>query len=394
MQATFSAYERALAKRSRPVAFVDLDAFEGNVRSVLARAQGAPVRLASKSLRCPELMRQALASSEQLQGLMCFHGKEACLLAEQGFDDLLVAYPTTDEKTLQRVCAQVATGSTIVLMVDAVEQVDRISAVAAAAGVEVPLCMDVDMSWHLPKLNFGVYRSPVRCVASALALFTHIKAMPNVRLDGVMGYEAQVAGLPDSLPGQMLKGYVVRQLKKRSIAIYQRRRQEIVQALKEAGAVLRFVNGGGTGSLESTAMDSAITEVTAGSALYAPTLFDHYENFQHVPSLMFALEVCRKPEPNIATCLGGGYVASGAVGHDKLPIPVWPEGLALLGNEGAGEVQTPVQGAQALSVGATVFFRHAKAGELTERFAELLFVRGEECVGKALTYRGLGWQFI
>jgi len=394
MAQQFLNYDQALAKHGRPAAFVDLDAFENNVQSIIQRANGLPVRLASKSVRCPELLRHAMAMSEQLQGLMCFHGLEACALAAQGFDDLLVAYPTTEIHTLHQVCERIALGNLIVLMVDNAEQVKRIAAVARAVGVVVPLCMGVDMSWHLPGLNFGVYRSPVRTVKEALALFAHIAKESSVYLDGVMGYEAQVAGLPDHLPGQAVKSYLMRQLKARSVAVYQQRRQTVVQALIKAGAPLRFVNGGGTGSLESTTKDASVTEVSAGSALYAPTLFDHYNDFQHLPALMFALEVCRKPSAMIATCLGGGYVASGAVGKDKLPEPVWPQGLTLLSNEGAGEVQTPVQGAEALSIGDTVFFRHAKAGELTERFNELLLLRDAECVGKAATYRGLGWQFI
>lgn len=394
MAEQFLAYRQALAQHGRPVAFVDLAAFEANVHSILQRANGMPVRLASKSVRCPDLLRHAMGMSKQLRGLMCFHGLEACALAAQGFDDLLVAYPSTDLHTLEQVCASIALGHHIVLMVDGAEQVQRIAQVAKAAGVTVPLCMDVDMSWHLPGLNFGVFRSPIRTVEAALALYAHIAQESSVYLDGVMGYEAQVAGLPDHLPGQAAKSYVVRQLKARSVAVYQQRRQQVVQALKQAGAQLRFVNGGGTGSLESTSKDTAVTEVAAGSALYAPTLFDYYATFQHLPALMFALEVCRKPTANIATCLGGGYVASGATGKDKLPEPVWPPGLVLLPNEGAGEVQTPVQGAQALNVGDTVFFRHAKAGELAERFNEVLLVRGAECVGRAATYRGLGWQFI
>lgn len=394
MDVIFAAYDEALRDQARPAAFVDLDVFEQNLRDILQRSQGMPVRLASKSIRCPDLIRRALETSDQLQGLMCFHGLEACQLAQQGFDDLLVAYPSTDVFTLKAVCDQLAQGSVITLMVDNAEQAARISTVAQEAGVVVPLCMDVDMSLHLPGLNFGVYRSPIRDVNTALALYRAIAQLPNVELQGVMGYEAQVAGLPDNVPGQRAKNLIVRQLKKRSVGVYQQRRQDVVAALEKAGASLRFVNGGGTGSLESTASDPSVTEVTAGSGLYAPALFDHYQHFKHGAALMFALEVCRKPETDIATCLGGGYIASGSAGKDKLPLPVWPQGLSLLDNEGAGEVQTPVRGDATLEIGDTVYFRHAKAGELTERFNKLLLVRGRECVGEALTYRGLGWQFI
>ena len=108
------------------------------------------------------------------------------------------------------------------------------------------------------------------------------------------------------------------------------------------------------------------------------------------------LQVVRKPADGFVTCLGGGLVASGAAGADRLPLPCWPEGLELLPLEGAGEVQTPLKGpgTAALSLGDPVFFRHAKAGELAEHFNEYLFVRGDHIVSRAPTYRGLGKAFL
>ena len=394
MDATFNAYTQALANYAKPQAFVDMDAFDANLAALLKRAQGMPIRVASKSVRCPDLLRYALEFSEQFQGLLCFHGLEAVVLAQQGFTDLLVAYPTTDAHVLNTVCQQIARGGDITLMVDSPQQAAIIADIARNNNVVVPLCMDVDMSMHLPKLNFGVYRSPVRTVETALALYQTIAVNTHVRLTGVMGYEAQVAGVPDKVPGQGAKNHLIHYLKQRSIKQLHQRRQAIVTALKDAGAELTLVNGGGTGSLESTIQDTSVTEVAAGSGLYSPTLFDNYRAFKHQAALLFVLEVCRQPSPEVVTCLGGGYVASGAAGKDKLPVPVWPQGLKLIDNEGAGEVQTPLTGEQLPPVGEQVFFRHAKAGELLERFNQVLLVRGNKCVGNAQTYRGLGWQFI
>jgi hypothetical protein len=74
---------------------------------------------------------------------------------------------------------------------------------------------------------------------------------------------------------------------------------------------LEFVNGGGTGSLEYTAADPAVTETTAGSGLLAGHLFDGYRAFTPAPAAAFALEVVRKPLDDIAVVLGGGWIASG-----------------------------------------------------------------------------------
>jgi len=167
-------------------------------------------------------------------------------------------------------------------------------------------------------------------------------------------------------------------------------------AAVSAVAPLRFVNGGGTGSVERTAAEAAVTEVAAGSGLFAPTLFDAYRSFTPRPAALFALPVVRRPSAGVATVLGGGYLASGAAGGDRLPRPVLPAGLRLDRQEGAGEVQTPVTGeaARALRVGDRVWFRHAKAGELCERFDAVHLIRGGAVVETVPTYRGEGMTFL
>ena len=98
----------------------------------------------------------------------------------------------------------------------------------------------------------------------------------------------------------------------------------------------------------------------------------------------------------MATLLGGGYVASGVAGPDRLPQPYLPGGLRFDRQEGAGEVQTPVIGAAAynLRVGDRVYLRHAKAGELCEHFNSLYLLEGERVVDEVATYRGEGKAFL
>ena len=98
----------------------------------------------------------------------------------------------------------------------------------------------------------------------------------------------------------------------------------------------------------------------------------------------------------MATCLGGGYIASGAATTDRLPVPHLPAGLELDSQEGAGEVQTPVSGnaARHMRVGDRVYFRHAKAGELCEHFDSLLLLEGGRIVDEVPTYRGEGKLFL
>ena len=210
-----------------------------------------------------------------------------------------------------------------------------------------------------------------------------------------MAYEGQIAGVGDRPPAQRLRGTTIRFMQRRSTAELAERRAAIVAAVGEV-AGLELVNGGGTGSLELTAAEDAVTELSAGSGFYAPALFDHYTRFTLTPAAGFALPIVRKPGHGVATALGGGYLASGAGDSSRLPVPWLPPGLQLDSEEGAGEVQTPLLGGAAakLRIGERVYLRHAKAGELCERFDSLHLVEGGAIVEEVSTYRGEGKAFL
>jgi len=396
MSRDYEFYRQALAGHRLPAAFVDLDALSANLADLRARAGHLPIRLVTKSVRAVAILSRVLASGAPFRGLMCYSPAEAAWLASLGFDDLLVAYPSVEPEDLRAVAAQVRAGRTIALMVDGAAQVQRIAAIAHEEGVVQPLAIDLDMSSDFPGLHFGVFRSPIHGPDAAVALAGEIARHPSLRLDGLMGYESQIAGLMDEVPGQGAKNAVIRLLKRRSIPEVNERRRATVAALAAAGHALRFVNGGGTGSFESTRADASVTELAAGSGLYVPTLFDHYRAFRGRPAAGFAVAVTRSPAPGIVTCAGGGYPASGPGGVDRLPRPWLPAGCALVETEGAGEVQTPVRMPAGVSMapGDPLLFRHAKAGELCERFNELLLIEGGAVVDKVATYRGDGKCFF
>jgi D-serine deaminase-like pyridoxal phosphate-dependent protein len=364
--------DRATAALDPPFAVVDLAAFDANRADLVRRAGGKPIRLASKSVRCRGLMDRAA-----LGGILAFTLPEALWLAEHGYEDVVVAYPSTDRAALARAAGH----PHVTVMVDCVEHLEML-------GPATRVCLDVDAGWWLlgGRVRLGVRRSPVRTPAEAAALAREVVRRGHV-LDGVMIYEAHIAGLGD-------RGHpLVRLVQSRSGRELARRRAAVVAAVSEV-APLRFVNGGGTGSVERTAAEPAVTEVAAGSGLFAPTLFDGYRAFTPRPAALFALPVVRRPGDGVATALGGGYPASGVSAKDRLPRPVLPEGLRLDRQEGAGEVQTPLLGAHGLAVGDRVWFRHAKAGELCERFNALHLVDGDRVVGEVPTYRGEGMAFL
>jgi D-serine deaminase-like pyridoxal phosphate-dependent protein len=383
-------YRSAFAGEAMPFAFLDLEALDKNIREVLARSSDKLIRTASKSVRSIAVLHRILDSDRRFQGLLCFTAPEALYLSDQGFGDLVVAYPTWHPAEIAAVARATREGRPVTLMVDCAAHLDHIEAIGKEHDVRMPVCLDIDMASDFPGIHFGVWRSMVKTYAQTAELAERIASSKYLTLDGLMGYEAQIAGLADKNPGQRIKDSLVRFLKKRSVREVAERRAELVSAIQAKGLKPRFVNGGGTGSINSTCAESAVTEVTVGSAFYAPSLFDRYKDFKYAPAAGFAIEIVRQPRPDLYTCLGGGYIASGIADVSRLPLPWLPEGAALLPQEGAGEVQTPIvyQGSEKLSLGDPIFMRHSKAGELCERFTHLLEVEEGRIVDRVTTYRG------
>ena len=370
-----------------PLAVVDLDAFDANSATLTSLAGGLPIRVATKSLRSRALIELALAH-DGFAGLMCYAVREALWWAGAGHTNVMVAYPSVDVPALTRLATDPGLTPAVTVMVDSVEHVDFIAReVPGHRGLRV--AVDVDASLRVGPAHLGVRRSPTRTPGDVETVIRRAQERGLV-VTGLMFYDAQIAGVPDSSP-------VVRRMKRASDAELHERRGEVVSAAR-ALADLEFVNGGGTGSLHVTHLDSSLTELAAGSGLYAPTLFDGYDDLTLRPAAYFAAPVVRRPGEGLVTAYGGGYIASGPPGWSRVPSPLPEQDLELLRREGAGEVQTPLRGAGAdrLSLGDRIWFRHAKAGELAERFTEFVLVSsdgGDRVVGRAATYRGEGQCF-
>jgi len=389
----------ATSQLEAPFAVVDLAALRSNAAGMTRRAGGVPIRLASKSVRCRALISDVL-TMPGFRGILAFTLPEALWLAEyQVSDDIVVAYPTADTTALTRLAGHPAAAMAITVMVDCTDHVDLIARSAATVTDphQIKVAIDIDAGFLAfgGRLRAGARRSPIRTPAEAAALAKAIADRPVLRLTGLMAYEAQIAGVGDNPPGRPAYAKIIQAMQRQSISELARRRAAIVAAIGEV-APLDFVNGGGTGSIQTTAVEPAVTEIGAGSGLYQPTLFDAYRAFTGLPAALFALPVVRRPGAGVATVLGGGYLASGPADKARLPSPYLPAGLRLDKNEGAGEVQTPLLGpaADELRLGDRVWFRHAKAGELCERFSELHLIDGGAVTATVPTYRGEGRAFL
>ncbi|WP_051198616.1 alanine racemase [Gordonia shandongensis] len=386
-----------------PVLALDLGALEHNIADLRRRAGGVPIRVASKSLRVRSVIDDVLGR-EGFAGVLAFDVAEAHWLAtESNVTDVLLGYPTVKRSALAALLADDLACSRVTLLVDDPAQLDVVDSVASPGSrPEIRVAIDLDASLRAVggRVHVGVRRSPIHSVEQARDLARTIASRDGFRLVGAMSYEAQVAGVGNQVAGSTLMNTAVTAMQSASMLELRRRRGREIAALREV-ADLEFVNAGGTGSIEETAKDRAVTDIAAGSGFFGGHLFDTYRHFRPAPALAFGLDVLRRPDTDIVTCAGGGWIASGPPADDRVPKPVWPEGLAYIGTEGAGEVQTPLRGdaTRSLAVGDRVWFRHTKSGEVCER-AEAVALIDRDASGTAHvadvvpTYRGEGRCFL
>ncbi|MEU9379139.1 amino acid deaminase/aldolase [Streptomyces sp. NPDC048255] len=390
-------YDRATAHLDAPLAVVDLEAFDANADDLVRRAGGKPLRVASKSVRCRALLERVLARPG-FAGIMSYTLAESLWLARSGFEDVLLAYPSADRGGFAELAADPKLAAAVTVMIDDPAQLELVDRARDGGTQEVRVCLELDTALHLfgGRVRVGARRSPLREPAQLASLARTVAARPGFRVVGLMGYEGHVAGVGDALAGRPLRSRAIRLMQGAARKELAARRAEAVRAVRAVVPDLEFVNGGGTGSVQQTAAEDAVTEIAAGSGLYVPRLFDNYTSFRGRPAALFAQPVVRRPGVGVVTVLGGGYPASGAAGADRLPVPYLPQGLRYDPQEGAGEVQTPLLGSPAddLLIGDRVWFRHAKAGELCERFDALHLVEGDRVTATVPTYRGEGRTFL
>lgn len=377
----------------RPFAWVDLDELDKNITTLALLAKDKKVRIATKSIRSLELMKYLQEKMPYFNGWMTFSAAETVYLAEQGLDNLLIGYPVLEEQSVNELCTWVEKGRKIIFMVDSIEQAGWLDRIGKKQNTKLNVCIDINLSLPTAFIYFGTRRSSITTIDEFNLFVDQLNAMQYISIVGIMGYEAQIAGVGNN-PNNAVKGIVIRRLQKRSKRKIADFRNRIVYHLNQKINTLEFVNGGGTGSLEFTASSPEVTEVTIGSGFYKPALFDFYKNTELKTAAGFALRVTRKPMENTIVCHGGGYLASGTIDEQRLPVILTPN-LSYYSTEGAGEVQTPLKMHNVkYDIGDTIYFRHAKAGELCERFNELHLTRNGKYKGSYKTYRGDSQCFL
>lgn len=406
----YPTWQKILKNTPLPACAVDLDAFDRNT-DMLAQymrenGKGKTIRMATKSLRVLPLTLRVLEKHPDIfKGVMCLSAKEAELLAAAGVNDLLIAYPTVQKSDLDILRKMHERNIKVSLVVDDIEQMKALENAMQGVKKPFPIIIEMDMSLRLFNglIHLGVHRSPIESIDHLRALLQASRNYPSLKTIGCMAYDAADAGLTDLDPYNTLMNSIAG-LVRNLVGLYAKyMREQIPAVFEEVGIKLEIFNGGGTGSINRIVKKKELmqrptvkelTEVTVGGGLLCATQFSHYSNlqgpFSFKPSIFFILPVTRIPKANYVTCSGGGYVASGDPGWNRVPQPNLPAGLKLTSTQGCGEAQTPLTGQNLPTIGGIVLFRPAKSGEIAENFNEYSLVSKDQIVDTVKTYRGMG----
>ena len=392
----------AIEEKEFPLAMVDLDAVDKNFSfySDIVKASNKKIRIASKSIRMPYLLRYLLDKDKELfSGIMCYRMEEAKYLFGIGFNDLLLAYPEVSSKALNSFAALKKSGCKISMVVDSVEHLQLVDDIAREYHTKLDIIIELDGSLKMfdSKVNLGVRRSSIKNLEDLKERLWFIQSKKNLNLKGVMLYEAQVAGLADQSPWNVFQNPFKSKIKEVSIPKVEEFRQKSLDLIRENGFNPEILNGGGSGSIKTSVQDKSINEVTIGSGFLCSHLFSYYKDLNLTPAIFFAVQIVRKSDPEYITCLGGGLIASGSIGKDRQPEIFLPKGIEPTDIEGFGEVQTPFKITDKktkLSIGDPIILRHAKTGELAEHFNQYYMFRNNQIISSEHTYRGLGYNFL
>ena len=401
-QTSYAEFKSLLSGKSYPLAIIDLDGIDQNYNlfSYEAKKYKKKIRIASKSIRCPYIIKYLINKDPDLiSGIMCYRVKEAEYLYEQKIDNLLIAYPEASKNDLECLAKLIKKGCNASIVVDSIENIKLIDKIALENNTKINIIIEIDGAIRLlnGKLNLGVRRSPIRDEKTLIRILRFIKSKKNINLSGAMLYEAQIAGLTDNGHWNSYQNPIKTKIKEVSIPKVENLRKRFTEIIKSFDFNIEIINGGGSGSIFSTTTDETVTEITVGSGFLCSHLFSHYEGIYMIPSIFFATQIVRKPEPNYVTALGGGFIASGAIGKDREPEVFLPKGLKQTDLEGFGEVQTPFKIMDKrfnLNIGDPIILRHSKAGELAEHFNEYNIFRGNKIIEQVKTYRGFGKCFL
>ena len=169
-----------------PALLIDLDRMEANIETMANyfSTVNADLRPHVKTHKTPIIAHKQIAAGAI--GVTCAKLGEAEAVIHAGIRDVLIANQIVGTQKIARLI-NLAKHSEIMVAVDNSENVQAISAAAAAKGATVRMLVEV---------NIGMDRCGVEPGKPALELAEQIRRSPNLVFEGLMGYEGHTVAKP------------------------------------------------------------------------------------------------------------------------------------------------------------------------------------------------------
>lgn len=255
-----------------PALLVDLDRMDANIAHIAAacRANGVNWRPHFKCHKTPDIARLQIAAGAI--GITCAKLGEAEVLADAGIADILIANQIVGAAKMRRL-ADLRDRCDVIVSVDSTANAAELSAV-----LRKPLRVVIEV-------NTGMNRAGVEPGAPAAALAGAIAKLPNLKVVGVMGWEAQTTAIPD--PAEKEKAVAA------AIALLTRS----AQACRAAGHAMDIVSCGGTGTFLYCVKQRGVTEVQVGGAIFNDEHYRSHYGLDLPLALTVLATVTSRPNP-------------------------------------------------------------------------------------------------
>lgn len=280
-----------------PALLVDLDLFEANMARIVARCAAGRVawRPHCKSHKCPDIAKLQIAAGAI--GVTCAKLAEAEAMAEAGITDILIANQIVGPIKIARLM-QLCQRADVIVAVDSAENVATLATAAQAAGVQLRIVIEIDS---------GMHRAGVAPGEAVVTLAQIVASHPALHFAGVMTWEGHTSRIAD--PDE----------KHRAIEEALRGVTHSAALCREGGLPVEIVSCGGTGTFETSAGITGVTEIQAGGGIFGDV---HYRELYHVPvgyALTVLSTVTSRPTPQRVICDAGKKSMSSDAGE---PIPI------------------------------------------------------------------------
>ena len=194
-------------------------------------------------------------------------------MVQVGIQDVLVANEVVAPDAL-RLLAALNRHATVHGTVDAPEHLVLLAAAATAAGVRIPLLIEVDV---------GLQRAGVPGADAAVALARTVVSRPSLHFAGLMAWEGHTTRIADPEAKQAAVEEAVGRL------------TAAADACRAAGIAVDTVSCGGTGTYRCSPRIAGVTEIQAGGGVFGDLRYRTEFHLPLEPALRLRARVVARP---------------------------------------------------------------------------------------------------